>query len=116
MIPSGCSQQRDPRQVDKIQKNKIINAASYRVRKRLDHLILAFDKIKDDFSDAELHLYGSGPLEMQLQELVDKKGLHNRVFFRGYLTDLEPEYNSADLFVFPSRSEGLGLVLLEAIS
>jgi poly(glycerol-phosphate) alpha-glucosyltransferase len=116
-IPSGFSQRKEPRPPERIQKNKIINVARYSKVKRLDHLISAFDKIKDRFPDAELHLYGFGNvIEAKLRESVAQLNLSDRVFFRGYLQDLEPEYNSADLFVLSSLYEGFPLVLLEAIS
>jgi poly(glycerol-phosphate) alpha-glucosyltransferase len=117
VIPSGFSQQKKPRMADKIQKNKVINVARFDEQKRLDHLILAFDKIKDNFPDAELHLYGFGSaVETKLRMIVNDNGLNEKVFFRGYLNDLDPEYSTADLFVLSSLYEGLPLVLLEAIS
>jgi poly(glycerol-phosphate) alpha-glucosyltransferase len=116
-IPVGYLQSIKDRPEDKIQKNKIINVARYSETKRLDHLIRAFDKIKDRFPDAELHLYGSGEtIKAKLKDLCEQLNLSDRVFFRGYLYDLEPEYDSADLFVLSSSYEGFALVLLEAIS
>jgi poly(glycerol-phosphate) alpha-glucosyltransferase len=116
-IPSGYSQQKKPRQAYQIQKNKIISVARYSEEKRLDHLIRAFDKIKDVFPNSELHLYGGNSgfaTEKKLKALADELNLNERVFFRGYLYNLESEYNSADLFVLSSLDEGFGLVLLEA--
>ena len=44
------------------------------------------------------------------------KNLRNRSSFLGYVEDQSKFFEGIDLFVFPSYSEGLGLVLLEAMS
>jgi 1,2-diacylglycerol 3-alpha-glucosyltransferase len=62
---------------------------------------------------------GEGPAEASLREAVSTLGLGNNVQFIGYL-DREKElnacYKSADIFVFASKSETQGLVLLEAMA
>jgi poly(glycerol-phosphate) alpha-glucosyltransferase len=116
-IPSGFMQIKAPRPAREVQRNKIINVARLSEEKRLDHLILAYDKIKDKFPDSELHFYGAGDVvEQKLRKLTEELGLKDRVHFRGYLNDLEPEYHSADLFVFTSSYEGFGIALLEAVA
>ncbi len=64
--------------------------------------------------DARLALVGDGPYRSRLEELF--AGLP--VNFVGYLAgeDLASAYASGDAFVFPSSTETLGLVLLEAMA
>lgn len=55
----------------------------------------------------------------QLLEIVERDGLQERVNFHGHVSDksqLQEFYESADVFVLPSRYEGFGIVLLEAMS
>jgi glycosyltransferase involved in cell wall biosynthesis len=61
-----------------------------------------------------LALVGDGPQRGELEKLFADLP----VFFAGYLRgeDLAAAYASADLFVFPSTTETLGLVLLEAMA
>jgi glycosyltransferase involved in cell wall biosynthesis len=52
----------------------------------------------------------------ELQAMVDELGLHQEVEFLINHTDVPNVLSSKDLFVMPSRFEGLGLVLLEAMT
>jgi glycosyltransferase involved in cell wall biosynthesis len=64
--------------------------------------------------DARLALVGDGPYRTELE--AHFADTHTN--FVGYLAgeDLASAYASADAFVFPSRTETLGLVLLEAMA
>jgi glycosyltransferase involved in cell wall biosynthesis len=64
--------------------------------------------------EARLALVGDGPYRLELEKIFADTPTH----FVGYLTgkDLASAFASADAFVFPSRTETLGLVLLEAMA
>lgn len=53
-----------------------------------------------------------------LQELVDRERLHTRIIFTGPISDSEKHwyYSNCCGFVFPSRSEGFGLPVIEAMN
>jgi glycosyltransferase involved in cell wall biosynthesis len=75
------------------------------------------DRIKpvlEAIPNARLALVGDGPYRQELQQHF----ADTPTFFVGYLTgtDLAAAFASADAFVFPSRTETLGLVLLEAMA
>jgi len=61
---------------------------------------------------------GDGPERQRLQRQVDRLGLKSVVKFLGHLehADLDALYPMIDLFVLTSRSEGIPLVLMEAMS
>jgi glycosyltransferase involved in cell wall biosynthesis len=59
---------------------------------------------------------GTGPLEDELRRLVLERGLENNVRFLGRRTDVPDLMQAADLFVLPSKFEGLPLVVLEAMA
>ncbi|MDP2629612.1 MAG: glycosyltransferase family 4 protein [Candidatus Harrisonbacteria bacterium] len=65
-----------------------------------------------------LALIGSGQLEKDLKKLAQKEGLAQRVFFLGKKKQEEilPYLRSADVFVRPSLSEGMGISFLEAMA
>jgi glycosyltransferase involved in cell wall biosynthesis len=74
------------------------------------------DRIKpvmEAIPGARLALVGDGPYRAELEKHFEGTPTH----FVGYLTgkDLAAAFASADAFVFPSRTETLGLVLLEAM-
>ncbi|MEO0933107.1 MAG: glycosyltransferase family 1 protein [Cyanobacteria bacterium J06641_2] len=70
--------------------------------------------ILEGIPEARLALVGDGPH----REALEKYFSGTNTFFVGYLTgtDLASAFASADAFVFPSRTETLGLVLLEAMA
>lgn len=91
----------------------------------LKGLIYLIEAVKMlDAEKYELHIVGDGPQKEKLKNEVEKYFKKKQVFFHGYLKDRELEnmYLSADIFVLPSivddqgYTEGLGTVLLEAIS
>lgn len=61
---------------------------------------------------------GDGPQRAALQDLARELGIADRVTFAGWKpnTDLPDLYRRADLFVFPSRHEGMPNVVLEAMA
>lgn len=95
---------------------KIIVSASRLVSKNgLDTLISSLSFLP---TTVKLRLYGVGPEEDNLKQLVDQLSLSARVNFAGYLPaeQLAVELADADIFVRPSRSEGLGNSFLEAMA
>ncbi|HEY9268325.1 MAG TPA: glycosyltransferase [Methylotenera sp.] len=69
--------------------------------------------------DALLVVAGQGPAEKSLHKLAADLGLDHNIKFIGYLdrnTELNACYQAADIFVFSSKSETQGLVLLEAMA
>lgn len=66
-----------------------------------------------------LVIAGEGPAEKSLHQLAITLKIEDNVKFIGYLdrdTELNACYKSADVFVFSSKSETQGLVLLEAMA
>jgi glycosyltransferase involved in cell wall biosynthesis len=67
---------------------------------------------------AVLYIAGTGPLEGMLREKVTSLNIENKVFFLGSLhgEDIPRFYRALDVLLFPSRFEGFGRVLIEALS
>lgn len=63
-------------------------------------------------------IYGSGPEERPLKLLAKELGVESRVIFKGYVghEDLPKALHAADVFVRPSRSEGMGNSFVEAFA
>jgi glycosyltransferase involved in cell wall biosynthesis len=61
-------------------------------------------------------LVGDGPARPELEVLADRLGIRGRVNFVGHVPQpcLTPFYRNCDVFVMPTRYEGLGRVLVEA--
>lgn len=59
-------------------------------------------------------LVGVGPLQSEIKQQVIDKGLGANVLFLDNRTDVHELLSAADMFVFPSLHEGLGIVVIEA--
>ena len=64
--------------------------------------------------DATLWLAGSGQEEDALRAMATQLGVTGRVRFLGWRNDVTALMASVDVFVCPSRHEGLGSIVLEA--
>ena len=70
-------------------------------------------------ADVELVIVGSGRHQLELEQRAKARGLGDRVRFRGQLItplDVRAELDRADLFVLPSRQEGLPRAMIEAMA
>ena len=77
--------------------------------------IQSFKHVLKEVPGAHAVLVGEGLEEASLRELVCAEGLEERVHFGGYHCAMSPVFAALDLVVIPSLSEGLPLVLLEAM-
>jgi 1,2-diacylglycerol 3-alpha-glucosyltransferase len=87
--------------------------------KNIDFLVRMAKLLIDKTPEVLLVIAGEGPAESSLHTLVKKLGIEKNVQFIGYLdrsTQLNACYQAADIFVFASKSETQGLVLLEAMA
>ena len=65
---------------------------------------------------SKLIIVGDGPERRRLEAAADAHGLKERVIFAGQISEVQPFYAAADVFVLPSHSEGSPNVLLEAMA
>ncbi|BBH43996.1 glycosyltransferase [Pseudomonas sp. KU43P] len=95
---------------------KVIGAVGRLVEsKGFEMLIEAFAKGSALQPDMHLAIIGDGPLRAALQVRIDALGLRDRVHLCGYRDDLRQLYCAFDWLLVPSRAEGLGLVVQEAV-
>lgn len=68
-------------------------------------------------TDVELEVIGDGPLRTRLERLADSLGLGPRVQWKGQLkpAEIPPRLAQADVVVLPSRKDGWGAVVNEAL-
>ena len=85
--------------------------------KGVDHAVEAVGLLAHRGVDVRYSVVGDGDDRPRLEALAREAGADGHVRFHGRLPDddLAALYSSADLFVLPSKREGFGLVLLEAM-
>ena len=101
----------------------ILNVGRLIALKGTQYLIKAMPHVIHKYPDAVLVIIGSGPQEDHLTRMVRELSLDEHVRFMGNIphNELHPYYQAADVFVLPSilfngTTEGLGVVLLEAMA
>ena len=85
-----------------------------------DHafLIQACARLRDCGIEFECAIAGDGPERRHLERLIEENRLHDRLVLLGHVPrqQLDLLYRSADVVVLTSRSEGIPLVLMEAMA
>lgn len=77
-------------------------------------LLDAFAEIHKKKPSAKLVLAGDGAQRHALRQQAEALGIDRSVHFLGVVRNLNAWYSAADVFAFPSKHEGLGMVAMEA--
>jgi glycosyltransferase involved in cell wall biosynthesis len=93
----------------------LLVAANLVRRKGVDVLLAAVAAL-DPRSRAVLWVAGDGPERAALEAVAARLGLAERVRFLGRRSDVPDLLEACDVFVLPSRHEGLGVAALEAMA
>ncbi|MCD0803346.1 glycosyltransferase, partial [Staphylococcus aureus] len=88
----------------------------YSPEKQLHQQIELIKRLVSYVPKIELHMYGFGSESKKLNELIQKYGLENHVYLRGFLSNLNQEYSDAYLSLITSNMEGFSLALLESLA
>jgi len=95
----------------------VIAAGRLTAQKGFDLLVEAWAKVPEEVrSGWQLKIFGDGPDRASLSKQIVNFGLGDEILLLGQCDDIAREYMQAEVFVLPSRFEGFGLVLVEALS
>lgn len=85
--------------------------------KEIHTLIDAFFLLKKEIKEkAKLLIIGEGPCLKSLKDKVKKYSLDNKIIFLGRKFNVEEYLSKSDIYIQPSKVEGFGLALLEAMA
>ncbi len=95
---------------------RILSVGRVVYQKGYDLAVLALAGLKD--LEWEWRIAGDGPQLPGLQAMIQRHGLEEHVHFLGWQTadQLKKQYTEANLFLFPSRHEGMPNAVLEAMA
>jgi len=115
--PNNQKEARERLNLDK-DKKIILFTGTLLPIKGVDVLIKSFKVINDQIKDSLLVIVGEGREESMLKHLVERLNLKKSVMFAGAKPQKEMPlwYKASDVFVLPSKSEGLSISLLEAMA
>ena len=83
--------------------------------KGFDYLINAYanSKIKNE---VDLLILGDGKLLTKYKQLASELNISNKIFFKGFKSNIEFFFNQAIFFIMSSRKEGFPMTILESLS
>lgn len=102
----------------KLKKKDIIlcNIARHVKQKSIDVLLKAFYIYLKKQKNSKLILVGNGPQTIKLKKIAHDLNLEKNIIWIKNYENIKDIFLLSDIFVLPSEYEGLGLVLLEAMS
>jgi glycosyltransferase involved in cell wall biosynthesis len=84
--------------------------------KGFDQLVEAAALVRRRAPDIGFVLFGDGPQRDSLARLITSRGLEGAFLLAGFRTDLDRFLHAWDLAVLPSHTEGLPVIVLEAMA
>jgi len=97
-------------------EKKIVAVGRLAPVKNFSLLIHAFEKISKKHSDYTLEIFGEGVMRGELQGIIRKLSLSERVSMPGHVRNISERLRSASLFVLSSNYEGMPNALMEAMA
>ena len=96
-------------------EKRIIAVGSFTPAKGMDQLLHAFGQIAHKHPDWVLDIYGSGQDHGLLLQLIEKYNLAGQVTIHEPCANIADRLLESSIYAFPSRSDGFGLVITEAM-
>ena len=98
------------------QRKSLLAVGRLHAQKAFEVLLGAFARTSAPEKGWRLTILGEGPIRDQLTAEAERLGIADLVHMPGFVDDPFPFYREADVFVLPSRHEGMPNALLEAMS
>jgi glycosyltransferase involved in cell wall biosynthesis len=107
-----------------VEPNKLLFVGRLVGRKGINYLIEAMALLKEEYPDLKLSIVGDGPQKSNLEKLIKKLNLEDKITLFGALppNKLGYHYKTCSIFILPSiideidNTETLGVVLIEALT
>lgn len=94
-------------------EKKVLSVGRLTEQKGFDLLLKAWNLVEKEIGDWQLEIVGSGVDEGKLKEMIKELHLSN-VTISPFTDDIKSKYANASIYCLPSRTEGFGLVVVEA--
>lgn len=100
------------------ESKRVIAVGRLDYQKGFDRLIEAWALVQqtDKYSDWHLDIFGQGEWRDMLQQMIDERGLQDRVTLNKPTKDIAKEYASSSMLVMSSHYEGFPMVMIEAMA
>lgn len=90
------------------------HVGNFYIAKNYPKLISIFEAYLKYDNTSKMILVGNYNNDLEIVNMIRKKGLEGKIILAGMRTDIEKFYSAFDVFLFPSLYEGLSISLIEA--
>lgn len=105
-----------PQETSSYKKKRVISVGRLVYQKGFDRLISAWKTVHNRHPDWQLDIFGEGAHKEILLKQIKNEKLESTIRINPYAKQIFQEYINSSIFVLPSRYEGFGLVLIEAMA
>lgn len=99
-----------------LQSKKVIIVARHSYEKGLDRMLQIWQKVVQKHPDWSLEIYGKSTENQELQRLANTLNIIDYVTFYEPVKNINDKYIEASIVAMTSRTEGFGMVLIEAMA
>ena len=99
----------------KYDKN-FVHVSNFRPVKNTPFIVEAFAEVVKEHPDTGLIMVGEGPERKKSEDLANKLGIGDNVFFQGVRVSIAPIYSCASALLSASTNESFGLTIAEAMA
>lgn len=104
-----------PKEISKCCNKQVISVGRLTYQKGFERLISTWKMVNKKHPDWNLAIYGTGEEERALRNQIKESRLENVITINPPTPDIYTKMQESSILVFPSRYEGFGLVLIEAM-
>ena len=94
---------------------QLLHIGRFNYQKNHRGLLDAFSLILQKHPNCCLNLLGDGELQQEVEAYARELGIREKVIFHGSQTDVYPYLHDADIFLLPSKFEGMPMTIIEAM-
>ena len=93
----------------------LVHVGRFNEQKNHAGLLQAFQKIHTQYPKCQLNLLGDGELRQKMESYAKELGISENVHFLGSQSNVYPYLHDADIFLLPSKYEGMPMTIIEAM-
>lgn len=94
---------------------QLLHIGRFNEQKNHQGLLQAFQRIAKAYPDCRLTLLGDGELRERVEAYAKELGIFEKVSFLGSQSNVYPYLQNADVFLLPSKYEGMPMTIIEAM-
>lgn len=105
-----------PKRFSELSEKRVISVGTHNFQKGFDRLLLVWKNIIVGYPNWQLDIYGKIDKEENYVKMAKELDVQDTVNFFEPVQNIQDKYLESSIYVLPSRSEGFGMVLIEAMS